>query len=181
MTWAPEFPGQRPPFEQGNAQAVTHGAFTPRIVEPAARALVDQVLDDEDNAHLRAPRWRPMLLNYARLQVRADRYGEHLDRLDPEEQMTPPRGGARAAVEVWMALVKAATNAADKLGLTPTSHAKLSKDLASTAAMSALGARHPLRAALERIADQRQAIEGTVVEPEHDEPVSDNLEANDDQ
>lgn len=163
----------RPPFEPGNTQAVTHGAFSPRLVEPAARELVAQLLADDDNAHLRAPRWQPALLNWARLQCRADRYGEHLDRLDIEQQMAPPRGGARSPVDTWSGLVKAATNAAAQLGLTPTSSAKLTRDLASASTMTALGARHPLTAALERISEQR-AIEATVVEQR---PASDQLEA----
>lgn len=43
--WVPAFTGQRPPLAPNNTLAVTHGARSPRVVEPIAQALKAEVVE----------------------------------------------------------------------------------------------------------------------------------------
>jgi hypothetical protein len=77
--WTPAFDGQRPPFAKGNQLAATsHGAYSPRRVDPLASELVEQLLADDDVAYLRAPKWGPAVWAWGRCEARIQLVAEYL-------------------------------------------------------------------------------------------------------
>lgn len=158
----------RPPFEPGNVVALKHGARSPRLIEPEAAALVDAVLADPDLAYLRAQKWRPTLENWARAQRAADRFGAYLEAMPVEKQAMPPRGGAKSPIDQWLGMVRAATGLADRLGLTPTSAARLSRDMSASSYMQGLTSDHPLIAALDAKQRARELAAGAPDEDDDD-------------
>jgi hypothetical protein len=153
--WTPTFPGQRPPFQpgntygfapgnqhavgQGNSLAVVHGAYSPAVIEPRARELLEATLADPQLAYLDQPAYAPVLRNWATVQARAEVFGEWLADQDPDQQITPPRGGAKSPLDTYLGMVRTSTGLADRLGLTPLSRARLGKDLAVTGAANRSG------------------------------------------
>jgi len=126
---------QRPEFEPGNDLAVKSGAWSPARVEPKAEALLAGTLADPALAYLTAPSYAPVLRHWATVQTRSELFGEWLFAKPMDEQITPPRGGAKSPLDVWLGMVRTATALADKLGLTPLSRARLGRDLAVTGAV----------------------------------------------
>ena len=55
-TWTPQFPGQRPPFQPGNEQALVTGHRSERYVGPLAERIAEGLLTDPDvPPHIREP------------------------------------------------------------------------------------------------------------------------------
>lgn len=136
--WVPAFEGQRPPFQPGHTLSpTTHGAYSPRRVEPLAKDLVDLLLDDPSvPAHAKAAAYRLELWALARSTAQSQLIEEWLASQATEKH---PLGNlddesVRAA---YLLLHRAETRAASsrsRLGLTPVAAARLGKNVAQAQA-----------------------------------------------
>lgn len=160
--WVPEFEGQRPPFEAGNSvgrqfepghelMVSTHGAYSPRKVDPLAAELVDQVLADPGMpAHVKAPAYALELWTLARataqIQLVSEWLAEQGERVDRKGRRPPgviPGIGdpgderVRSALLVLHRAETRAASARSRLGLTPTSAARLGRNVMQGAAAQA--------------------------------------------
>lgn len=135
--WAPAFEGQRPPFEPGNPlvftarnqAAVTHGAYTPRIVGPVAQALVDAVLADPEVAHLHRSAFRPAVEAWAYSEAQCRVLAAWVDRLGVEAASESDRGKT-SPLELLRRFEMTAMTHRGRLGLDPLSAARLGRDVA---------------------------------------------------
>jgi len=124
--WTPNPNGQKPPFEPGNDLAVTHGAYVDAVVVPQAVEMAEELLTPAGTPdYLREPMFGPAVRRWAVAEIRAARAGEWVDQMGMEEAMTPPKPGTAPPIETVRKMEAHAGNQADKLGLTPVSHAKL--------------------------------------------------------
>lgn len=138
--WAPEFPGQRPPFGPGNELSIRSGAYSPRKLEPVAAKLVEEVLSDDATSYLDQAAYAPVLRLWATAQGRAELFGTWLFEQPIEDQITPPRGGStKSPLDIWLGMVRTATGLADRLGLTPLSRARLGRDVSAAEYMANAG------------------------------------------
>ena len=128
-TWKPVFAGQRPPLEPGHTLTLHHGARSPRVLEPRAAEIAAAALADPATAYLSEPAYEGSVRLWAMAQGRAELVGEWLDAKPIDEQLKPPKGGAVPPIEVWRKLAETALHAADRLGLTPLSRARLGRDV----------------------------------------------------
>ena len=128
---------RRPPFAPGNELSLRHGVRSPRVLEPVASALLEEVQGDTSLAYLQLPAYRATLGNWARAQAAADLFGTWLFAKPIEEQIKPPRGGAKTPLDEWLSLVKTSTALADRLGLTPLARARLGRDVVAAEALAA--------------------------------------------
>lgn len=125
--WSPAFPGQRAPFTPGHTLSTTHGAYSPRKVDPLAEELVEHVLTDSTLTFLHAPAYRPALWAWGRAEAQAQLLTEYLA-TRVEASVASKRSSA-----AYRELHRAETRAASlrsQLGLTPLSRARLGKDVA---------------------------------------------------
>ena len=77
--WVPAFEGQRPPFAPGNTLHLSHGAYSPRKVEPLARGFVEALLEDATvPAYAKAPAYRAELWATARAEAQVQLLTEFL-------------------------------------------------------------------------------------------------------
>ena len=125
--WVPDFPGQRPPFPPGNTLTVTHGAHSPRKVDPLAQDLVDRTLADPALSYLHAESYRPALWAWARAEAQAQLLDQYL--ADRAVDTVASKRSTAAYRELHRAETRAA-NLRTQLGLTPLSRARLGKDVA---------------------------------------------------
>lgn len=123
-----------PPFEEGNTAAVTHGAYSPRRVDPLADGLVAGVLvaagePGAPTAYLMEPSYRPALWAWARCEARVQLVTEwlmdHGDDVNEKGEVVP----AAEYLRRWEAQ---ALKHRERLGLDPLARAKLGKDLAAS-------------------------------------------------
>lgn len=140
-----------PDATAGNTIALKSGAYSPRAVEPAAQALLQEVASDQATSYLAEPAYAATLRSWATAQARADLLAAWLAERPIEEQIRAPRGGARSPLEVWFGLQRTAVGIADRLGLTPLARARLGRDVSAAQADDVLA---QLRAA------GRQALDG---------------------
>jgi hypothetical protein len=128
VDWTPAFPGQRPPFENGNGAAVRHGAQSPAMVEARLPAAVEEVVQAiaRDTPYLAAP---DMFLveRLARLLVRARLIDDHLDRQDGS--LIDERGRPRGPAELSLRLEHQIREHCKVLGLSPTTRAELTANV----------------------------------------------------
>ena len=139
--WVPEFEGQRPPFQPGHELSVTHGAYSPRIVDPIAKDLVDMMLEDSTLDYLKKPAFRPALWAWARAEAQAQLMTEYLSKA--AEATGDGVGDLNAEhVRSGYLLLHRAEARADRsrarLGLDPLSRARLGKDVAAGAVDAAI-------------------------------------------
>jgi len=113
--------GLGPPFEEGNAVAVSHGAYSDRLVDPEAEALLVRVL--EHNPHLTAQDI-PAAMDYAITLARAWRLESWLTRVGDLDS----KGRVRPGVETVRKWLERAERARARLGLDPVSRASLRVD-----------------------------------------------------
>lgn len=132
--WTPEFEGQRPPFPAGNELAVTHGAFSPRRVDPLAKSFVELVLADPGQGYLTVPAWRPAVWAWARAEAQIQLLTEWLADRSGDDGVgdLADEAVARAYLLLHRAESRAITLRA-RLGLDPLSRARLGRDKASAA------------------------------------------------
>jgi hypothetical protein len=137
--WTPAFPGQRPPFAEGNEYrvaegnmlALRHGAYSPRKIDPLAQELVDTILqaaavDGSPVAYLLDPTYQAALLSWGRAEAAQDLLEEHLAEFGPIDS----DGKVRPAADLLEPVARRAERIRARLGLDPLSRAALAKDLA---------------------------------------------------
>lgn len=131
--WVPEFEGQRPPFAPGHQLSVRHGAYSPRFVEPLAKELAEFLLaDDATPAHAKAPAYRLEFLALCRSEAQVQLITEWLSKRAEKTEDGIGDLADEATVRAYLVLHRAETRAASartRLGLTPTSAARLGKNV----------------------------------------------------
>lgn len=128
----PEFPGQRPPFAEGNELAVKHGAGSPRRRDPIAQALAAELLLDESVAYLRAPRYAAAVQAWAVAEAKCALISAWCDSMPIEVAASSPKPGTSAPLELLRKWESTAQTHRARLGLDPLSAARLGRDVAST-------------------------------------------------
>lgn len=132
--WVPEFPGQRPPFQPGHTLSpTTHGAYSPRKVEPLAQELVDLVLADGSvPAYAKASAYRLELWATCRAEAQVQLISEWLMSIatekDPLGDLTDE--SVRSAHLLLHRAEARAASGRTRLGLTPVAAARMGKDVA---------------------------------------------------
>mgnify|MGYP001401636563 CR=1 FL=1 len=116
--WTPEFPGQRPPFTEGNTAALRTGAHSPRVYGPRAQELAAGLLADRPD--LGAPAYAAAVTVWATFLARF------------EFESAKPDPSDHWLVRFGNAVLKAGAS----LGLDPTSDARLTRDRATAAALA---------------------------------------------
>lgn len=129
--WVPEFPGQRPPFAEGNEMAVKHGATSPRKVDPVAQALAVELLADGSVEYLRAPRYASAVQAWALAEAKCALISAWVDGM-PIERAAESKQGQTSPLELLRKWEATAQTHRSRLGLDPVSAARLGKDLAQT-------------------------------------------------
>lgn len=132
-----------PPFEPGNTVAVSHGAGSPRIVEPLASELVTTTV--EAAPFLDQPSFHPALKAWARAEARCALLAAYLD----EHGLLDEQGQPRPATKLMTQMENLALKQRARLGLDAASRAGIEASLTSSAA-----AQLSLEAALDRGAEQ---------------------------
>lgn len=138
--WVPAFPGQRPPFQPGNdlvfkpghELSTTHGAYSPRKVEPVAQELLDAVLTDEAVRYLHLPAYRPALVAWAQAEARVILIEQWVSGMSMAKAAASTRG-ATSPLELLRKWEATASTHRARLGLDPLSRARLGKDMSSMA------------------------------------------------
>ena len=118
----------RPPFEPGNQAAVTHGSYSPRMVDPRARDIVNDLLSSGPE-FLANPAFRPTLWLLAQTLTRIELIHEWIDG-QGGEFAEDKKGRIQVASERLTRLTRLAADLAGKLGGDPLTQAKIQKDLA---------------------------------------------------
>lgn len=134
---------QRPPFEPGNTMAVTHGAESPRRVEPLAAEMIAEAT--EAAPFLSEPSFGPALKAWARAEARCALLAAYLD----ENGLLDSKGNPRPATRLMTQMETLALKQRTRLGLDAASRAGIEASLTSSAAAQA-----SLEAALDRGAEQ---------------------------
>lgn len=156
--WVPEFEGQRPPFRAGNTAALRHGVFSPRVVDPKARELVEQVLEDPETAYLTAAKWRPALWAWARAEAQVQLLEAYIAEAGEETADGVGDLDLDRVKSAYLLLHRAETRATTqrtRLGLDPLSAARLGRDKTAAALDAA-----QLMAQLERQDQERREERG---------------------
>lgn len=140
--WVPAFPGQRPPFQPGNTMTPsTHGAYSPRWVNPLAADFVAITLEDPTvPGYVKAPAYRAELYALGRAEAQVQLITEWLEKR-AEESGDPVGGLASEEVRsAYLLLHRAegrASSSRSRLGLTPTAAARMGKHVAQGQAANA--------------------------------------------
>ncbi|QIK76040.1 hypothetical protein [Nocardioides piscis] len=122
------------PFTAGNQVAVTHGAYSERLVEPRAREIAQGLADSgELPAYLAEPRYRGAVMDLARCLAQRERLGAYLEAT--ATQAVPAElaenGEVRSAAALLGKVERALERHRDRLGLSPLAAARLGKDVAA--------------------------------------------------
>jgi hypothetical protein len=115
-----------PPFEEGNSAALTHGAFSPRKVNPLAEQIAG-VLLTQGPSFLRSPEYGLAVWGLARTEARIQTVSEWLD----EHGELDDEGLPRPAGSLLLKLERLAAEHRSRLGLDPSSRVRIERDLAS--------------------------------------------------
>jgi hypothetical protein len=118
----------RPPFEPGNDVNVTHGGYSDALVAPEAERVRAE-MQVSGPEYLREPMFGPAVRLVASDVARAERVAQYVDGLPLEEQIEPPKPGTSAPVELARKMDAHALNGLSKLGLTPDSAAKMTRQM----------------------------------------------------
>lgn len=110
------------PFLPDHLKSLVHGARSPRIVEAVARVIQSEVVAEAP--WLVSPIFGDALERYCRSEAKARILDEHILKVCDEQ------GAAKVSVRLWESSVQcsnAANRAAEALGLTPLSRARLAQ------------------------------------------------------
>ena len=155
--WTPKFEGQRPPFQPGNTVNVTHGARSPRFLEPVAEQIRTELLATDDVAYLRAPRFAAAVRAWAVAEAKVALIGKWVDGMSIE-QAAESGQGKTSPLELLRKWETTAQGHRSRLGLDPVSAARLGKDVAQGRAADAAAILTEAREQAERRArDTRDA------------------------
>jgi hypothetical protein len=115
------------PYQPGNLEALKHGAYSPRKIDPLARELVASVLSQV--AYLSDPSYAPALWAWGRAEARVQLLTEFLD----EQGVLGDEGNPRPLLDKLRDWERSAESLRSRLGLDPTSRARLERDLSASA------------------------------------------------
>jgi hypothetical protein len=115
--------GEWPPFTPGNLAAARHGSYSPRIVDPLARELVERVLSEV--AYLAEPSYATAVWAWARAEARVALLTEYVER----EGLLDRKGNPRPALNALTEQERLATLHRQRLGLDPLSRVRLGRDV----------------------------------------------------
>lgn len=115
------------PFERGNEVAKRHGAFSPRYVEPRAAELIEAAT--AAIPFLAAPEYSPAIHAWGRAEASVSLLAEWLG----QHGLIDDDGKPRPAVEALLKFERLALEHRGRLGLDPTSRAKLEREMADAA------------------------------------------------
>ena len=83
--WAPEFEGQRPPFEAGNQLAVTHGARSEQSISALAERFEVALMTSEHTpGYVKGGQFARTVTAWARAEAQCELLIAYLDRLGVE-------------------------------------------------------------------------------------------------
>lgn len=111
--------------EPGNTIAQKHGAFSPRVVDPVAASLVENVV--ELVPYLGDPSYEPAVWAWGRAEARVQVLAAWLDENGPLDEAGDPRPALAALLQ----FERLAMNHRTRLGLDPLSRAALGRDVAA--------------------------------------------------
>lgn len=118
-----------PPFEPGNGEAVTHGAYSELVVAALAVEFADRAMAASPVLALERFTWS--LTAWARAEARVELIHRHLDK----HGIINARGTPRTSLLVMLAASeRAAARGRDELGLSPAGSAKIAAMLRSAGA-----------------------------------------------
>jgi len=109
--------------ERGNMKAAKHLAFSERAIAPVQAEIIETAT--ELIPFLDDPSYVPALEAWARVEARCRLVADYLD----EHGLLDPDGKPRPAADLSIRLEKSAADARARLGLDPTSRARLERDL----------------------------------------------------
>lgn len=142
-------------FTPGHTKSMRSGVNSERVVTPRAAEIVAAYLARDDTPeHLKRPEFRSAVDAWGRAEAKALLYHDWLEELPIEEQVTPPKPGTSAPIEIWRKLEAHAATQRARLGIDPASAARLAKDMSATRYFASVS---PLDQALARIEAERQA------------------------
>jgi hypothetical protein len=113
-----------PPFEVANLLAARHGAYSERLISPAADAIRDWLVGEVPR--LAAARYAPAVRRYAWLEAQLLAVEEWLDGRPVVDESGAPAG----AFDLQMRLVHQVAKQAERLGLDPVSETRLAREAA---------------------------------------------------
>lgn len=114
------------PFEPGHTKSLTHGAYSPRKVDPLAEELA-AILRATGPEFLKAPQYQLALWALARTEARIQCVSEWLD----EHGTLDDQGRPRPAADLLLKFERLAADQRARLGLDPGSHVRIERDLAA--------------------------------------------------
>lgn len=146
--WAPDFPGQRPPFQPGNQLALKHGAFSAARTDPIAQRFIAEIAADDNTAYLAQPRFQSQLWTWAIAAARVELLSAWIDDMSLEAATFSGKGQV-SPLELLRKWITTAQTLSARLGLDPLSAARLGKDIAQGRQADAAGLLTRLRADIE--------------------------------
>lgn len=111
---------ERPPFQNGNATALVHGANSERAIAERAETVHAELLTFAP--YLDEPRFMPAIQRYLSAAARESLLNEHIAKVSAD------KGAGAVPARVWEQCTAAARLAAklgDDLGLSPIGHARI--------------------------------------------------------
>jgi hypothetical protein len=116
------------PAEPGNTRAITHGAYSERLVGPMSEQILDEVNRLCEGHPAAGPHFTAARGVLARKLARLVLVSAHLDDNHEGSPLTH-RGGTLKAAELEMRLLGEVERSLEALGLTPSAAAKLGVDI----------------------------------------------------
>jgi hypothetical protein len=116
----------------GNTRAVSHGAFSERLVGPIAEEILEAVVELCAGLPAEQPGFAAARALLARKLARLSMVSQHLDSNGYMNQ----RGNPRPSVKLELELLRSVEVTLAALGLTPSAAAKLGVDLARSHTLS---------------------------------------------
>lgn len=122
------------PFQPGNQVALTHGAYSDRLIAPRAREIAQGMQEaGELPDYLAQPRYRGAVMDLATALARRERLEVWLEATAAEG--VPPElsenGEVRSAAAFLAKVERSIERLRDRLGLSPLAAARLGKDVAT--------------------------------------------------
>lgn len=116
----------REPFKPGNLAAVRHGARSPRLVEPLAAEAIELLTSSAP--WLASSTFEASLAAWGRTEAKIALVSTYLD----EVGVLDDDGQPRPAVELVVRLERLAADLRGRLGLDPSSAARIARDLSTS-------------------------------------------------
>lgn len=166
--WTPAFPGQRPPFQPGNALHLKHGIDSPTRVDPVAMKYLAEVEADPALTYLFQPRFAASVWMWALAMAKVEMLQAWIAD-QPIEQAADSDRGKVSPLELLRKWTSTAQTQSARLGLDPLSAARLGKDIAQGRQADAAGELTRLRTQHEAA---QQALDAPQTPQQHTDPTA---------